>query len=94
MILRWTERAAEHLEMLHAYVADENVRAADALIQHVFEAAERLLAFPELGRKGRVLGTRDLILPGSQIILAYRIHKNNVQILAVLHAARKWPDSF
>ncbi len=94
MILRWTERAADHLEMLHAYVAEGNIRAADALIQNVFEAAERLIAFPELGRKGRVSGTRELILPGTQIILAYRLHKNNVQILAVLHAARRWPDSF
>ena len=94
MSLRWTERAAEHLEMLHAYVADDNPRAADAMIDHVLEAAERLAQFPQLGRKGRVPGTRELILPGTQIILAYRAHRNDVQILAVLHAARRWPDSF
>lgn len=94
MILRWTERAAEHLEMLHAYIADENSRAADALFEHVVEAAERLTRFPELGRKGRVPGTRELILPGTQILLAYRIYRNTVQVLAVLHAARRWPDSF
>lgn len=94
MILRWTNRAVEHLEMLHAFVADDSIRAADALIHTVFEAAEQLLAFPELGRKGRVSGTRELILPRTKIILAYRIHKTSVQILAVLHAARRWPDSF
>ncbi len=80
--------------MLHAYVADENPGAADALIQHVIEAAERLTLFPQLGRKGRVPGTRELIISGRRIIIAYRIHKSDVQALAVIHAARRWPDSF
>jgi toxin ParE1/3/4 len=92
VILRWTERAIEHLEMLHAYVAEENA-AADALIEHVIAAAERLALFPQLGRAGRVPETRELIIAGTQIIVAYRVRKNIVQVLAVIHAARRWPDS-
>lgn len=94
MILRWTERAAEHLEMLHTYVAEANPAAADKLIDRVLESAERLVQFPNIGRQGRVPGTGELILPGTQILLAYRVLKSSVQILAVLHAARRWPDSF
>ncbi len=94
MILRWTERAAEHLEMLHAYIAGENPSAADALIDRVVESAERLVQFPNMGRQGRVSGTREFVQPGTQILIAYRVLKSSVQILAVLHAARRWPDSF
>ena len=94
MSLRWTERVAEHLQMLHQYIADDNPAAADRLIERVLEAAERLAQFPRMGRQGRVSGTRELVLPGTQILLAYRVHKNDVQVLAVLHAARRWPDSF
>jgi toxin ParE1/3/4 len=94
VILRWTERAAEHLEMLHAYIAGENPSAADTLLDRVVESAERLAQFPNMGRCGRVSGTRELVLPGTQILLAYRVLKGGMQILAVLHAARRWPDSF
>ena len=86
-------RAAKHLEMLHRYIAEENASAADALIDHVIEAAERLAVFPQLGRAGRVPNTRELIIAGTRIILAYRVHKNDVQVLAVLHASRRWPDT-
>jgi len=94
VILRWAERAVEQLEMLHAYVAEDNARAADALVDRVIETAEKLIQFPLLGRDGRVPGTRELMLPGTPIILAYRAHKNSVQIIAVIHGARRWPDSF
>ena len=94
MMLRWTERAAEHLEMLHAYVAEQNADAADGLLDRVMDAAENLGNFPLLGRKGRVAGTRELIVSGTHIIVAYRVHANVVQVLAVLHTSRTWPASF
>ena len=53
MTLRWTERAAEHLQMLHAYIAEDNPAAADKLIDRVLEAAERLIEFPHNGEAGQ-----------------------------------------
>jgi len=46
------------------------------------------------GRDGRVAGTRELVIRGTPFIVAYRIERNELQILAVFHAARKWPDEF
>jgi hypothetical protein len=36
-----------------------------------------------------VAGTRELVISGTPFIVAYRIEKNEVRILAVLHAARE-----
>ena len=46
------------------------------------------------GREGRVAGTRELTIPGTPFVVAYRIEKNGMRILAVLHAAREWPEEF
>jgi len=46
------------------------------------------------GREGRVAGTRELVIRGTPFIVGYRIEKKEVWILAVMHAARKWPEEF
>ena len=46
------------------------------------------------GREGRVAGTRELVIRGTPFIVAYRVVRNEVHVLAVMHAARKWPDEF
>lgn len=44
-----------------------------------------------VGRQGRVEGTRELIVPNTPYIVAYRIFENQIRILAVIHTARHWP---
>ena len=46
------------------------------------------------GREVRVAGTRELVISGTLFVVVYRIEKNEVRILAVLHAAREWPKEF
>ncbi|MDQ7827232.1 MAG: type II toxin-antitoxin system RelE/ParE family toxin [Candidatus Eremiobacteraeota bacterium] len=47
-----------------------------------------------MGRPGRVPGTRELVVPGTKYIVAYRVRHRSLQILRVLHGARKWPEEF
>jgi plasmid stabilization system protein ParE len=47
-----------------------------------------------MGRPGRVHGTSELVVDGTPFIVAYRIRDETVEILAVLHSSRKWPDDF
>jgi len=47
-----------------------------------------------MGRRGRVGGTRELVIPSQPYIIAYRIRGQTIHILAVLHGARKWPERF
>jgi toxin ParE1/3/4 len=53
-----------------------------------------LARHPFAGRKGRVPDTRELVISGTPFLVAYRIEKKEVRILAVLHAAREWPEEF
>jgi toxin ParE1/3/4 len=55
---------------------------------------ERLQEFPMIGRKGRVEGTRELVIAGTPYIVPYRVRDDVVQIITVLHNAQRWPDQF
>jgi plasmid stabilization system protein ParE len=41
-----------------------------------------------------VAGTRELVIAGTPLVVAYSIEKSEVRIVAVLHAAREWPGEF
>lgn len=92
MNLRWTSLAAKHLKAVHEYIAAENIAAADELVDRILIAIEQLMVYPEIGRKGRVKDTRELVVVHTPFIVAYRIKQNSVQILAIIHGARRWPE--
>src|SRR5688572_14064079 len=94
MIVHWTARATRHLEEIHAYVAAGSPGNADALVERILQRSETLGRFPMLGavvpsfaRKGY----REVLEPPYRII--YRVHGEQVQILAVVHGARRLPRS-
>ena len=94
MTLRWTEGAVEDLQSAHDYLETENPKAAWEAVARIMSAVERLEQFPLMGRSGRVGGSRELVVTGSPFVVAYRLKGESVQVLAVLHAARKWPGRF
>ena len=53
-------------------------------------AAARLADHPEIGRTGRILGTREVI-PHKSYCLVYEIEQETVWVLALVHTARQWP---
>ena len=87
MRLLWSQPALSDLRALHAYIAKDNERAADAMVTRTVDRAERqLLRMPESGRPGRIAKTRELILSGTPYILPYRIVGDTIQILRVFHS--------
>jgi plasmid stabilization system protein ParE len=44
--------------------------------------------------KGRVRGTRELVIHGVPQIVLYCIKRKEIQILSVYHTSRIWPESF
>ncbi|MEC4685206.1 MAG: type II toxin-antitoxin system RelE/ParE family toxin [Nitrospirota bacterium] len=73
------------------FIASDNPEAALRMSERVQEAVEYLLDHPNMGRPGRVAGTRELIVSGTPFILVYRVKTPSIQILRVLHHAREWP---
>lgn len=94
MKLVWTEPARQDLREIFTYIAEENPNAARRLLAEIKERAVLLQDNPQLGRAGRVDGTRELVVAGTQYILPYRLKEQQIQILAVFHGARLWPDNF
>jgi toxin ParE1/3/4 len=68
--------------------------AAARTVAAILDAVENLERFPALGRPGRVVGTRELVISGTPYIVAYRVRGDTVQLLLVFHASRKWPSQF
>lgn len=91
MEVRWTRRAKRRLQQIGLYIAQDNPRAALKTVQRIWDAGNNLDQHSEIGRKGRVAGTRELVVL-SNYILIYRIRKNSVAIVTVQHAARRYPD--
>lgn len=69
----------------------ENLSAAEKQLDLIKRAVEQLANFPEMGRPGRVYGTRELVIQSTPYIVAYRLKGSIVDILALLHGARRWP---
>jgi len=88
--LTWTSRANADRRDIRHYIAEDNPAAAlrlDALFEH---RAASLLDHPQLGRPGRMPGTREL-LAHRHYLLIYDLNDEQVRILRVLHTARQWP---
>jgi toxin ParE1/3/4 len=87
----WSPRAIEHLTHLRSYIARDNPNAADRIAGTLIEAVERLAKVPNLGRPGHVAGTRELVVPGTPYLIAYRLRGERLEVIAVFHARQKWP---
>ena len=92
MIIRWTPTALRDLESLHEYVAEDSLPAAAATVENMLSGIEALSRHPDMGRKGRVPGTRELII--TPYIVAYRTKGTALEVVAIIHSARRWPDYF
>jgi toxin ParE1/3/4 len=94
MLIWWSTPATHQLAAAHEYIAADDEAAASRITNHIWESVDILAHHPFAGRKGRVADTRELVISGTPFLVAYRIEKKEVRILAVLHAAREWPEEF
>jgi toxin ParE1/3/4 len=94
MRIVWTEPALRDLASARAYIARDKPTAADSQVQRVLSAVEGLLRFPESGRPGRRLGTRELVVGKTPYVVPHRLRGDSIEILRVLHGRQRWPDSF
>jgi toxin ParE1/3/4 len=92
MKLVWARRANRHLQAAYQYWAREkSVDAAEKMLDRIFSTVELLLHHPEIGREGRVPGTREFVLNPTPFLIAYRVRREKIAIVALLHGSRKWP---
>ena len=90
MNLYWTPEALDDRRDIYDYIEADSPRSALAMDEMLAEKAHRLLEYPGLGRIGRVSGTRELVAHPNYILI-YDVFGDQVRVLPVLHAARRWP---
>jgi toxin ParE1/3/4 len=91
VIIVWSPRAIGHLAHLRSYIAHDNPKAANRVATALLDAVERLAELPNLGRPGRVAGTRERVVPGTPYVIPYRVRSDRIEVIAVFHGRQKWP---
>jgi len=90
----WTRRAPAQLQDAAEYIEKDSPKAAAALVAGAFEATDRLVDFPRLGRRvpeWNLDEYRDLILGNYRII--YHIGVGKIHVATFIDGARLLPTS-
>ena len=86
----WTGAAVTDLLAIIDYISDDNPGAAQTLKDEIEDKVSRLPEHPKIYRKGRVEGTREMVVHPNYIVI-YAEGTDAIIILRVLHAAQQWP---
>ncbi len=93
MKVRWTRNATEHLINIYEYIGVNSTTYAKRMVDRITKRSLQLANFPFSGREVpeyEAEDIRELIEYPYRII--YRIKSDQIDILAVIHGARKVPD--
>jgi addiction module RelE/StbE family toxin len=88
--LVWSPQSIEDRKQIYAFISEHDQQAADELDGLFRKQANLLLAFPEMGKPGRVTATRELVVH-THYILVYACAEDTIAILTVLHTSRQYP---
>ena len=91
MKLKWSPYAQSDRIKIYDYIEADSPRSAILVDERIQNAIEGLIKFPEIGRPGRVAGTRELVVQRTPYIVAYQIQADTIRILRILHGAQIWP---
>lgn len=94
MRLIWTRRAINDLRSARSYIEQDNPTAAAQQVEYVLAAVDTLRMFPLSGRPGRIPNVRELVIGRTPFVVAYRARADLIEVLAVMHGRRSWPDAF
>lgn len=90
MRIVWTPEAEQDRVDVWDYIALDNPHAASLMDQLFSDAVARLAEYPELGKPGKIPGTRELIAHASYR-LVYEIEQETLWVLALVHTTMQWP---
>jgi plasmid stabilization system protein ParE len=85
----WTAQAGKWLKDIHAYIAQDDPDAATRVVSGIYEKAQLLREFPEIGYKYRSEPEGDIriLLYGHYRIAYLYKRKEQIDILGVFHGA-------
>jgi len=91
MRVAWSRRAIRQFVALREHIAKDSDRNAAAVAGRILKAVDLLQTHPEMGRPGRVVGTRELVVADTPYVIPYRVRLERLELIAVFHGRQKWP---
>ena len=87
--INWTEEAERWLKDIYDYIAQDNPESAVRVVEAIYEKAQLLSRFPEIGHTcDRIADRQVRILLYGHYRIAYLIKPDgNIDILGVFHGA-------
>jgi toxin ParE1/3/4 len=92
MEVEWSVLAVDDRNAIFDYIDADSPQAAAVVDDRIEEQLELLLQFPQMGRGGRIEGTRELVVQKTPYVVAYRRKGEIILVLRVLHGAQRWPE--
>jgi toxin ParE1/3/4 len=87
----WPRRAIRHLVSLREHIERDSEHNAALVAKRIVRSIDFLQRHPEMGRSGRMVGTRELVVPDTPYIILYRVRRERLDLIAVFHGRQKWP---
>jgi plasmid stabilization system protein ParE len=72
------------------YIKKDSDKSAQ-IAERILNAFEILRTQPQMGRPGRLTGTRELLVSGTPYIIPCRVRCERLELPAVFDGHRKWP---
>jgi toxin ParE1/3/4 len=89
----WSRRAIRDLTRARQYIARHNPSAANETAMRIIDAVDTVSRQPQIGRSGRIGGTREFVVVGTPYILIYRVRKLHIGLAHVYDSRQAWPPS-
>jgi plasmid stabilization system protein ParE len=86
-----TIRALQTLSEVLEYYDVQQKGLGARFLRYYDEQIERLKDMPKVGRIGRVFGTRELVMQDFPFLIVYRVRKEYLEILNIIHQSKKYP---
>lgn len=87
--IKWLERAVLDLDSISEYISQDDPRSARKVVSTILKNVKSLEQHPQIGRAGRVSGTRELIVLKGAYLVAYCCNED-IEILRVLRYSQDW----
>ena len=87
--LIWSSQAIEDINAIAQYIARDSTAYAQSTVERIFQATERLIQFPKLGRivpEKNDKSIREIFVFQYRII--YEILVSEIHVLTVVHGKR------
>ncbi len=86
--IRWTDEAQRWLGDIYEYIAADNAQAAAQTVQGIYERAQVLTTFPEIGHRYQASPRNVRILLYGHYRIAYLVKDDgNIDVLGVFHGS-------